>query len=158
MTNGHYGSNVTGPDSRNSAQIVVGHSDTVGFTVEGKNTVNAVSVFDTAGANVLPLGRADLRIVGNANRTLTVYWQAPNPSPGIQADNWTPSLGSMGAGSGNLPGPAPVFGNDVYIGLTTYAAGTDGVSFVGTCDSVELVGEQVEGFVCGADVAGTRCR
>jgi len=132
---------VTNPNDRNYAQVVVGHSGSIGFTVEGKNTVNAISVFDTAGANVLPAGRADLRVVGNANQTLTVYWQVPNPLPGVQADNWTLYSGTMNFGSGNLPGVAPTFGNTAYIGLITYAFGTNGIPFVGTCDSVELVGE-----------------
>ena len=40
-----------------------------------------------------------------------------------------------------LPGTAAAFGQSVYIGLITYAFGTGSVPFVGTADSVELVGE-----------------
>ncbi len=119
-------------DEPTSAHVVVGHRGPTAFTVEGKNTVNGNSQQNDAGANVAPNGRADLRIVGNGDRTLTVYWQTPNPSPGSQADDWTPYNGN-----GTLPGTAPAFGDTVYVGLITYAFGFGGVPFVGTCDAIE---------------------
>lgn len=119
-------------DSRNSAHIVVGHSGTANFSIEGKSTVNGVSTWDNEGANVNPLGRADLRIVGNEDRSLQVYWQMPNADPAAQKDDWKPYRGS-----GKLSGPAPMFGSEVYVGLITYAVGETGVPFVGTCDSFE---------------------
>jgi len=115
-----------------SSHVVVGHRGPTAFTIEGKNTVSGSSQQNDAGANVAPNGRADLRIVGNANRTLTVYWQTPNPSPGQQADDW-----ALYNGSGTLPGAAPAFGETVYVGLITYAFGYGGIPFVGTCDAIE---------------------
>lgn len=119
-------------ESRNSAHIVVGHSGTANFSIEGKSTLDGVSTWDNEGADVAPLGRADLRVVGNADRTITVYWQAPNADPAAQKDDWKPYRGT-----GTLSGPAPEFGPEVYVGLITYAAGQPGVPFVGTCDSFE---------------------
>ncbi|MEQ9317730.1 MAG: hypothetical protein RIF41_01175 [Polyangiaceae bacterium] len=115
-----------------SSHVVVGHRGPTAFTVEGKNTVSGSSNQNDAGANVVPNGRADLRIVGNADRTLTVYWQTPNPNPGGQADDWT-----LYNGTGTLPGQAPAFGDTVYVGLITYAFGYGGIPFVGTCDAIE---------------------
>ena len=119
-------------ESRNSAHIVVGHSGTANFSIEDKSTVNGTSVWDNEGANANPLGRADLRIVGDADRAITVYWQPPNADPVAQKDAWKPYKGT-----GKLSGPAPMFGQEVYVGLITYAVGETGVPFVGTCDSFE---------------------
>ena len=113
----------------NHALVAVGHRGGTPFTVEGKNTRNGVSTVTTLGANRVPLGRADLRVVGHADRTLTVYWQQPNPSPGTQPDNWQPY-----DGTGALPGTAPTFGAQVYVGLITFASGDEGLPFVGTAD------------------------
>ncbi|MCA9622943.1 MAG: hypothetical protein KC731_28185 [Myxococcales bacterium] len=115
-----------------SSHVVVGHRGDVHFTVEGKNTLDGNSSVNDAGANILPAGRADIRIVGNADHTLTVYWQEPNPSPGSIADDW-----NLYNGDGNLPGPAPSYPDVVYIGLITYAFGYNGIPFVGTCDAIE---------------------
>ena len=122
-------------DAADSAHVVVGHRGTTTFTVEGKNTVAGSSTVNDVGANVVPSGRADIRIVGNSDRTLTVYWQTPNLGSAVD-DDWQPYRGT-----GNLPGPTAPFGASVYVGLITYAYGTSGVPFVGTADSVELVGE-----------------
>jgi hypothetical protein len=133
---------VTTLSSANSAHIVVGHrgGDATGlaFTVEGKTTLNGNSATSSEPGYSLPLGRGDLRIVGHANRTLSAYWQAPNPNHENQADNWTPY-----AGTGKLPTGAGgvAFGAQVYVGLITYAYSTLTTDFVGTADSVELVGE-----------------
>ena len=127
---------VTNLNSANSAHLVVGHRGNNDFTVEGKNTRNGSSSANDDGANIVPAGRADLRIVGLADGTLRAYWQRPNPNPGVQADNW-----NAYRGTGLLPGTAPSFGSQVYIGLITYAFFSYSVPFVGTADSVELVGE-----------------
>ncbi len=117
-------------DSRNSSHLVVGHrGGSKYFTVEGKNTVNGSSSVNDEGANVASDGRADLRIVGNADNTLTVSWQLPGTTP----DNWI-----LYRGTGNLPGTAPTYGESVYIGLITYAQGSQGVPYVGTCDAIEF--------------------
>lgn len=123
-------------NARDSSHIVVGHRGGAHFTVEGKNTVNGRSSVNDVGFNAVPDGRADIRVVGNADRTLTIYWQTPNLNPSQQADNWT-----LYRNTGTLPGAAPAYGAQVYIGLITYAYGSRGVPFVGTCDGVELVGE-----------------
>lgn len=116
-------------DSRNSSHIVVGHRGSRYFTVEGKNTVNGSSSVNDEGLNAAPNGRADLRIVGNADNSLTIWWQLPSTTP----DNWT-----LYKGTGNLPGNAPVYSNSVYIGLITYAQGSQGIPYVGTCDAIEF--------------------
>ena len=94
--------------------------------MDGSSSVN------DDGANIVPDGRADIRIVGNENHTLTVYWQTPNLDPGTVADDWT-----LYRGDGNLPGTPPSYGDDVYIGLITYAYGYAGIPFVGTADGIE---------------------
>jgi hypothetical protein len=120
-------------ESRNSSHVVVGHRGGTAFTVEGKNTVNSRSSVNDVGSNKVPQGRADIRIVGDSNRTLSVSWQVPNPNPGVNPDNWV-----LYNGTGDLPGSAPSYGAQVYVGLITYASGNTGVPFVGTCDSFEI--------------------
>lgn len=117
-----------------SAHVVVGHRGNARFTIEGKNTVNGQSSVNDIGAGTAPDGRADIRIVGNSDGTLTVYWQTPR-SLGV-ADDW-----QLYRGTGRLPGSAHNFGSSAYIGLITYAYGNNGVPFVGTADSVELASE-----------------
>jgi len=125
---------VTDLNSRNSSHVVVGHRGSgAPFTVEGKNTVNNTSEVDDAGANIAPDGRADLRIVGNVDRTLTVSWQLPNLTGNVANDSWI-----LYRGTGNLRGTAPSYDNNVYIGLITYAQGTNGIPFVGTADAIEF--------------------
>jgi len=120
-------------DDTNSAHVVVGHRGNTSFTIEGKNTRNGDSSVSDAGANIVPDGRADIRIVGNEDRTLTVYWQTPNANPDKTDDNWT-----LYNGTGELPGTAPTFGDKVYVGLITYAFGSANVPYVGTADSIRL--------------------
>lgn len=122
-------------EAADSAHVVVGHRGNTKFTIEGKNTVDGSSSVNDIGADTAPDGRADIRIVGNSDRTLTVYWQTPNVgSPA--SDDW-----QLYRTTGDLPGSTAPFGESVYIGLITYAFGTGSVPFVGTADSVELVGE-----------------
>ncbi|MFY0685853.1 MAG: hypothetical protein JXQ90_01740 [Cyclobacteriaceae bacterium] len=110
-----------------SSHVVVGHRGGVSFTIEGKNTVNGSSSVDDIGFNKVPEGRANIRIVGNEDRTLTVYWQR------IDETEW-----NLYNDTGNLPGPLPVFENEVYIGLITYAYGDTNIPFVGTCEEISL--------------------
>lgn len=119
-------------NERNSSHVVVGHRGSTHFTIEGKNTVNGSSRVDDAGANIVPAGRADLRIVGTSDRGLVVYWQRPNPDPTNRPDQWT-----MYRGHGRLPGSTPSYGARVYVGLITYAYQLNGLPFVGTADSFE---------------------
>lgn len=116
-------------NSANSSHVVVGHRGPTGFTIEGKNTLNGSSSVNDIGANTVPAGRADIRIVGNEDRSITVYWQQPNQSD----DNWT-----LYNGTGLLPGSPPTYDSEVYVGLITYAFFTTGVPFVGTCDQIEI--------------------
>lgn len=118
--------------SINSSHVVVGHRGNTHFTVEGKNTVDGRSSVNDAGANIVPDGRADLKIVGTVERTLRVYWQTPNANPTKNPDHWTPYLGQ-----GTLPGHAPAYGAQVYVGLITYAYQLTGLPFVGTADSIQ---------------------
>ncbi|MDO5981151.1 hypothetical protein [Flavivirga spongiicola] len=120
-------------NSINSSHVVVGHRGATGFTIEGKNTLNGDSSVNDIGENTVPEGRADIRIVGNKNKTITVYWQLPNLTGHSASDNWTAYNGT-----GNLPGTAPTYGDNVYVGLITYAFYTTGVPFVGTCDAIEI--------------------
>lgn len=119
-------------DEATSSHVVVGHRGGVHFTIEGKNTVAGSSSVNDDGFGVLPDGRADIRIVGNADRTLTVYWQTPNLDPQGSPDDW-----NLYRGSGALPGAAPSYPDTVYVGLITYAYGSTGLPFVGTADGVE---------------------
>ncbi len=122
--------------SKNSSHIVVGHRGSTSFTVEGKNTVDGSSSVDDAGQGVASSGRVDLRIVGNSNRSLTVYWQSP---VGVsQSDNWQLYEG-YSRGGGALPGGAPSYGASVYVGLITYAQSVSNLPFVGTADSFEII-------------------
>lgn len=120
-------------NSINSSHVVVGHRGGTGFTIEGKNTLNGDSSVNDIGRNTAPEGRADIRIKGNEDRTLTVSWQVPNLDFENTADVWT-----LYRSTGNLPGTAPDYGETVYIGLITYAYGSTGVPFVGTCDAVQI--------------------
>ena len=120
----------------NSAHVVVGMRSGTTTTIEGKLTRDGVSTPTDIGQNQLPKGRADIRVVGAANGTLTVYWQQPNLTGNSNNDNWIPY-----DGTGNLPGALPVWGQSVYIGLITYAYGTSGVPFMGLADSLEIIGQ-----------------
>ncbi len=124
---------VTDLESRNSSHVVVGHRGGTQLTVEGKNTLNGSSSVNDEGPNSAPSGRADIRIVGTASNTLVVYWQVPNLDIGNQADSW-----QLYGGDGILPGTAPAYATDVYVGLITYAQGSTGLPFVGTCDSLTI--------------------
>jgi hypothetical protein len=123
-------------DVRNSSHVVVGHRGSSQYTIEGKNTLNGDSSVNDIGPNTVPDGRADIRIVGNADQSLTVYWQTPNPNPDSTADSW-----NLYKGTGDLPGTAPSYEAQVYVGLITYAFYTRGVPFVGTADKIEVIGE-----------------
>ncbi len=115
--------------SPNSSHVVVGHRGPTEFTIEGKNTLNGVSSVNDAGEGIVPDGRADIRIVGNEDRTITVYWQLPE----LSEDSWT-----LYNGTGELPGTAPTYGDSVYVGLITYIFEFNGLPFVGTCDGIEV--------------------
>lgn len=117
----------------NSSHVVLGHRGGTGFTIEGKNTVNGQSSVNDIGANTIPDGRGDIKIVGNEDRSLTVYWQTPNLYYATTDDSWT-----LYRGTGDLPGATPAYGSEVYIGIITYAYGQKGVPFVGTCDAIQI--------------------
>ncbi|GAB5409171.1 MAG: hypothetical protein BalsKO_15360 [Balneolaceae bacterium] len=116
-------------ESRNSSHVVVGHRGPTEFTIEGKNTLNGNSSVNDAGEGIVPDGRADIRMVGNEDRTVTVYWQLPEQSE----DDWM-----LYNGTGDLPGAAPTYGDSVYVGLITYVFELNGLPFVGTADGIEV--------------------
>ncbi|WP_420602147.1 hypothetical protein [Flagellimonas sp.] len=121
-------------NSLNSAHVVVGHRGNTYFTIEGKNTLDGSSSVNDIGANTVPDGRADIRVVGNQDRTITIHWQIPNLDFNNTTDDW-----QLYNETGNLPGTAPEFDANVYVGLITYAYGTNGVPFVGTCDAIQIM-------------------
>ena len=120
-------------NARNSSHVVIGHRGGARNTIEGKNTLNGDSSVNDDGYDALPLGRGDIKIEGAADRTLTVSWQQPNLTGDAANDNF-----QLYRGSGALPGQAPNYGPQVYIGLITYAYANQGVPFVGTCDAIEF--------------------
>ncbi|MFK7956138.1 MAG: hypothetical protein AB8B96_08585 [Lysobacterales bacterium] len=114
----------------NSAHLVVGHRGETPLTVEAKSTRKGTSTVNDDGAGIVPQGRADLKIVGTANRRLQAYWQTPNPDPATVSDQW-----NAYGGNGKFPGfRKPKFGQQVLVGLITYAYNDAGLPFVGTCD------------------------
>ncbi len=121
-------------EKADSAHLVVGHRGDTSYTVEGKNTVDGKSKVNDARQGIVPAGRADLRVVGDADKSLTWYWQQPNLQPDQQADDWIAYRGN-----GKFPGQQTSFGNELYVGLITYAFGASSVPFVGTADSIEWV-------------------
>lgn len=128
---------VTDLNARDSSHVVVGHRGSTHFTIEGKNTVSGNSSVNDDGFGVLPLGRADIRIEGTVERTLIVSWQSPNLTQIPANDSF-----QLYRGTGALPGQSPVYGEEVYIGLITYAFELGGLPFVGTCDAVEYLGPE----------------
>lgn len=117
-------------DQISSAHLVVGQRGGTHNTVEGKNTRNGVSSVNDIGANRLPQGRADLMIEGTANGGLIASWRIAGTTTWNLYNN-----------TGDLPGNTPDWGNgnQVYVGLITYAYGNSGVPFMGVADSLEVV-------------------
>lgn len=132
-----------------SAHVVAGHRGGVFRTIESKITTNGVSI--VADEGFAPLGsiaRADMRFVMALDGTLYAYYRAALSSDPWIAISWP-------------GGSEPVFPNGCDAGLITYAAGSQGVPFVGTADSVidvpvtaALVAEQ--GLLGGDAIAATR--
>jgi len=120
-------------NERTSAHVVVGHRGNHYSTVEGKNTLKGYSWVTDVGQNKVPDARADLLIQGLPDKTLKVFWQPPNLTPDATPDRWIAYNGQ-----GHLPGDKPTFTDEVYVGLITYAAGDNGIPFVGTADSWHL--------------------
>lgn len=120
-------------DERVSSHVVVGHRGSHFNTVEGKNTVNGYSWVTDVGVDKALNGRADILIQGLEDKTLRVFWQVPNPKPGELKDRWIAYNAHA-----KLPGDAPAYGDEVYVGLITYAQGENGLPFVGTADSLSI--------------------
>ena len=119
--------------SINSSHVVVGHRGGASYTIEGKNTVDGQSSVNDIGKNTVLDGRADIRIVGNEDKSILVYWQTPNLAYASSDDSW-----NLYRDTGDLPGATPTYDTEVYIGLITYAYGQEGVPFVGTCDAIQI--------------------
>jgi hypothetical protein len=106
---------------------VFGHRGPTAYTIEQKNTLTGVSNVVDQGPGVLPLGRGDLRIVGNApGNTLDFFYRQPGTPPWVAVTE---------AGFSN-PEPLPA---SVEVGLVTYAFGFPGSDFVGTCDEWRVI-------------------
>jgi len=123
-------------NSVNYGSLLVGHRGSSSFTIESKSTVNGNSSVDDIGANAAPNARADLLMVGNADRSVTLYWQLPNNDYPNTPDNW-----QAYNGTGQFASALPAFGADVYVGVVTYAYGSSGVPFVGSADAFTVTPE-----------------
>ncbi len=119
-------------NSVNSAHMVVGYRNDFYNTVEGKNTVDSVSTVTDEGQGALTNPRADIRIVGSAEKVTTWYYRNPGDV------TWT-----LYGGTGSTPGSEPTWSDTVYINILTYASGTANLPFAGTCDRVEFVSGKV---------------
>jgi len=121
-------------NSPNSAHLVVGQRGDTVDTIEGKMTNNGTSNQSDIGANQLPDGRADLRLVGDASGNIKAYWQLPNLTGDTLNDSWLSyEL------NGDLPGTLPEWnGSTVFVGLITYAYYSNGLPFTGVADSLEV--------------------
>jgi len=124
----------------NSAHVVIGQRGGTVNTIEGKMTLNGSSQVTDIGDSALPNGRADLMIVGQNDGTLLVYWQQPNLSGNPTNDSWIAYDDYLSNPPGVLPGDLPDWGvSNIYVGIITYAQGTNGVPFMGVMDSFEVV-------------------
>jgi len=124
-------------DERDSSHVVVGHRGSTQNTIEAKNTIDGHSWVNDIGKNTAPNGRADIMIVGNKKKELEVFWQEPNLEPDNNKDHW-----KAYNGSGKIPGNTPNYGQEVYIGLITYAFKEKGLPFIGTADSFEIYSQE----------------
>jgi hypothetical protein len=122
------------PDEVNSAHVVVGHRGNHPLTVEAKTTNNGLSQVNDIGASAVPLARADLRILGLEDGTIQIFWQSPNLSQDIAQDEWTPYYPN-----GAFPGNMPKFGDEVVVGLITYAYFDQGLPFKGKADRIDII-------------------
>ena len=120
----------------NSTHLVVGQRGSTINTIEGKKTLDARSSVNDVGNDILPNGRADIRLVMDENGHVLAYWQLPNLTGDPANDSWTPYLGT-----GELPGPDPDWGdgNEVIVGIITYAYYSNGLPFWGVADSLEII-------------------
>ena len=124
----------------NSAHVVVGQRGGTVNTIEGKMTLNGTSSVTDIGDSALPDGRADLMIVGQSDGSLLVYWQQPNLTGNPINDSWIAYDDYLTNPPGVLPGDLPDWGvGNIYVGIITYAQGTNGVPFMGVLDSFEVV-------------------
>jgi hypothetical protein len=119
------------------AFAVIGYRNTTQAVLEAKQTISNHSGVSFA-SNVAQTGvtRADIRVVGHANRTLTLYHRPTGTTA------W-----NLYRGDGVFPlsgGQNVAFDQNVYIGLVTYAwmnsQSMAFTPFVGTADSIELIG------------------
>jgi len=128
-----------GSPEQDYRHFVVGYRGATGFggserTIEAKTNASGSSSVNDVGTNAITGTRADFRIVGSAGKAITFQWQEPNQlGPGGQPDPAQDSWSSAHA----FPGSEPAWPDTVYVGLVTYAFGTDGVPFVGTADAIE---------------------
>lgn len=114
-----------------------------GRTVEVKTNASGSSSVSDVGQDALSGTRADLMIIGHANKTTNWYWQEPNSDPirdgGATADSWTEAT---------MPGSEPSWNDTVYAGPVTYAFELySGPAFVGTADAIQ------DGSVLSCDAA-----
>lgn len=125
------------------AHVVIGHRGGFpDFGIEAKQTISNTSTVEAEAGGTFTQARGDIRIVGSAGKDITVYYQDNGTTP----DSWT-----LFSGDGDLPGTDVTFDDTVYVGLITYADDFS-TAFVGTADSIELVGESVGGTITATTV------
>jgi hypothetical protein len=126
-----------GSPASQSQHVVVGYRGNTTFgdgrTIEGKTTVagssSINSLASTLGDDALVGTRADILLDFKDDGTTEWSWQEPNLTGDASLDSFTVYA---------MPGPAQTFGPTAFVGIISYAFGTDGLPFVGTCDAVEL--------------------
>ena len=115
------------PGDLNYRLMVVGHRDGFNtYTYESKNSdgTGFNSIVD-GGANAAPLGRLDIKVIGNANQTIT--FQHRQPGVGSYVNSTVPAF------------RFPTYASTCLVGLVGYTFALSSMPFVITCDEVSLV-------------------
>lgn len=119
-----------GPDvftSQSYRGYFVGHRGSTQFTIEAKNNNAGTSNVTDEGADAAPLGRADLRVVGNGDGTINFFYRQPGEGEG----DWVAAV---------VPGfqnPEPFTLANIRVGLVAYKYTEFAANFVGVCDRWE---------------------
>ncbi len=137
----HFNEDLSNPTNF-SAHIVAGHRGGVFRTIETKVTTSGVSAVADEGFNALgaTIARCDMRAYLDPAGFLYIYYRAPNSS-----DPWIEAA---------WPGARPQFASGCQAGIIPYAAGTTGLPFVVTADSVHEV-RPVNGAIAETGLLGT---
>jgi len=110
----------------------VGHRGGTHYTIESKNSLNGANNIADGGADLCPLGRADIRLVGNADSTITPFYRLPGDTTWLGSGAGMPDAG--------FQSPEP-FAATANVGLLSYTFGLQSEPFVGTCDAWTVVSD-----------------